>query len=214
LGTPLPGRVILLVLDSVGVGALPDADQYGDAGSDTLGHVDSFAPLAVPHLRSLGLARVSTIAGRDPEPAPIGACGRMAEASPGKDSVTGHWELMGLVLERPFPVFPNGFPAAVIEAFERRIGRGVLANRPASGTVIIDELGAEHLRTGKPIVYTSADSVFRDGRGAGDRAALCRHAGPVPADRQPSRFRPDAVCPDAARSPDRGGTPRRRDRQD
>ena len=161
MGTPLPGRVILLVLDSVGVGALPDADQYGDAGSDTLGHVDSFAPLAVPHLRSLGLARVSTIAGRDPEPAPIGACGRMAEASPGKDSVTGHWELMGLVLERPFPVFPNGFPAAVIEAFERRIGRGVLANRPASGTVIIDELGAEHLRTGKPIVYTSADSVFQ-----------------------------------------------------
>ncbi|MEO8521537.1 MAG: phosphopentomutase [Acidobacteriota bacterium] len=161
MGTPLPDRVILLVLDSVGVGELPDAERYGDAGSDTLGHIARRVPLAVPHLRSLGLSRVSSINRVDPEPAPIGAYGRMAEASPGKDSVTGHWELMGLVLDRPFPLFPDGFPPDVIQTFERRIGRGVLANRAASGTAIIEELGVEHLRTGKPIVYTSADSVFQ-----------------------------------------------------
>lgn len=161
MGTPLPDRVILLVLDSVGVGELPDAERYGDAGSDTLGHIARRVPLAVPHLRSLGLSRVSSINRVDPEPAPIGAYGRMAEASPGKDSVTGHWELMGLVLDQPFPVFPDGFPPDVIQTFERRIGRGVLANRAASGTAIIEELGAEHVRTGKPIVYTSADSVFQ-----------------------------------------------------
>ncbi len=161
MGPPLPDRVILLVLDSVGVGELPDAERYGDAGSDTLGHIARRVPLAVPHLRSLGLSRVSSINRVDPEPVPIGAYGRMAEASPGKDSVTGHWELMGLVLDRPFPLFPDGFPPEVIQTFERRIGRGVLANRAASGTVIIEELGVEHLRTGKPIVYTSADSVFQ-----------------------------------------------------
>ncbi len=161
MDTPLPDRVILLVMDSVGVGALPDADLYGDAGSDTLGNISRQVPLSVPHLRSLGLARVSSIASTASEPDPIGAFGRMAEASPGKDSVTGHWELMGLVLDRPFPVFPDGFPAPVIAEFERRIGRQVLANRAASGTAIIEELGAEHVRTGRPIVYTSADSVFQ-----------------------------------------------------
>lgn len=153
--------MLLIVLDSAGVGELPDADRYGDTGSDTLGHISRLVPLAIPHLRSLGLTRVSSVPPIAPEPAPIGAYGRMAEASPGKDSVTGHWELMGLVLDRPFPVFPDGFPAAVIAEFERRIGRGVLANRAASGTAIIEELGGEHLRTGKPIVYTSADSVFQ-----------------------------------------------------
>jgi phosphopentomutase len=156
-----PDRVILIVLDSVGCGELPDARDYGDTGSDTLGNIARRIPLQAPNLRRLGLARVSSVNRIDPEPDPMGAFGRMAEASPGKDSVTGHWELMGLVLNRPFPVFPTGFPRELIEEFERRIGRGTLANKPASGTTIIDELGAEHLRTGKPIVYTSADSVFQ-----------------------------------------------------
>jgi len=154
-------RVILIVFDSVGCGALPDAADYGDAGSDTLGNISRHIPLRVPNLRRLGLARVATVNRLDLEPEPIGACGRMAEASPGKDSVTGHWELAGLVLERAFPVFPNGFPRELIDEFERRIGRGTLANKPASGTAIIDELGVEHMDTGKPIVYTSADSVFQ-----------------------------------------------------
>ena len=156
-----PDRVILIVLDSVGCGELPDARDYGDTGSDTLGNIARRIPLHLPHLRRLGLAKVSTVNRVVPEPDPAGAFGRMAEASPGKDSVTGHWELMGLVLERPFPVFPTGFPPEVIAEFERRIGRGTLANKPASGTAIIEELGAEHVRTGKPIVYTSADSVFQ-----------------------------------------------------
>jgi phosphopentomutase len=154
-----PTRVILIVLDSVGAGALPDAAAYGDAGSDTLGHIAEARPLAVPTLRALGLAEVATIGA--PRPAPRGAFGRMAEASAGKDSVTGHWELMGVVLPQAFPTFPHGFPAEVIAEFERRIGRRTLANKPASGTAILDELGAEHLRTGAPIVYTSADSVFQ-----------------------------------------------------
>lgn len=156
-----PDRVILIVLDSVGCGELPDARNYGDAGSDTLGNIAKRVPLALPNLRRLGLARVAAINRVEPDPRPLGAYGRMAEASPGKDSVTGHWELMGLVLDRPFPVFPHGFPAELIEEFERRIGRGTLANKPASGTAIIEELGQEHMLTGKPIVYTSADSVFQ-----------------------------------------------------
>jgi phosphopentomutase len=159
--TPLPDRVILIVLDSVGAGELPDAHVYGDEGSDTLGNIARAVPLRVPGLRRLGLSRVSTVPPLPHEPEPIGACGRMAETSPGKDSVTGHWELMGLVLDRPFPVFPQGFPGDLMERFEAQIGRGTLANRTASGTAIIDELGAEHMTTGKPIVYTSADSVFQ-----------------------------------------------------
>jgi len=152
-------RVLLIVMDSVGAGALPDAGAYGDAGSDTLGHVARVVPLRIPALRSLGLARVAAIGGDAPPPA--GAAGRMAEASAGKDSVTGHWEMTGIVLDRPFPTFPHGFPAALMCEFERRIGRPTLGNRPASGTAIIAELGAEHVRTGAPIVYTSADSVFQ-----------------------------------------------------
>jgi len=161
LGTSSPDRVILIVLDSVGIGELPDARVYGDVGSDTLGNIARRVPLKVPHLRRLGLTRIASLNRVDPEPVPAGAFGRMAEASPGKDSVTGHWELMGLVLERPFPVFPNGFPPEVITEFERRIGRRALGNKAASGTAIIEELGAEHVRTGSPIVYTSADSVFQ-----------------------------------------------------
>jgi phosphopentomutase len=155
-----PDRVILIVLDSVGAGELPDASAYGDEGSDTIGNVARAVPLNVPTLRRLGLTRVTSVGG-DTAAAPEGAFGRMAEASPGKDSVTGHWELAGLVLDRPFPVFPDGFPAEIMNAFEARIGRGTLGNKAASGTAIIDELGPEHLRSGKPIVYTSADSVFQ-----------------------------------------------------
>jgi phosphopentomutase len=157
----VPDRVILIVWDSVGCGELPDARDYGDVGSDTLGNIARRIPLEVPNLRRLGLTRVSTVARLDGEPDPVGAFGRMAEASPGKDSVTGHWEISGLVLARAFPVFPNGFPRELIDEFERRIGRGTLANKAASGTAIIEELGAEHVGTGKPIVYTSADSVFQ-----------------------------------------------------
>jgi phosphopentomutase len=152
-------RVILIVLDSVGAGELPDAASYGDEGSNTLGNIADAVGLQVPALRSLGLARVARIG--EPSPPPAGAFGRMAEASAGKDSVTGHWEIAGVVLDRPFPTFPNGFPTEVIEEFERRIGRPSLGNTVASGTVIIDELGPEHVRTGAPIVYTSADSVFQ-----------------------------------------------------
>ena len=156
---PFP-RVIVIVLDSVGIGALPDAARYGDEGSHTLGHIAGQVPLRLPALRSLGLDRLVPLGGAAPT-APRGAYGRMAEASAGKDSVTGHWEMMGIVLDRPFPTFPSGFPADVIAEFERRIGRGTLGNVVASGTEIIARLGAEHVRTGRPIVYTSADSVFQ-----------------------------------------------------
>lgn len=156
-----PDRVILIVLDGVGVGELPDADAYGDQGSDTLGNIARQIPLRLPTLRRLGLARVAPAVGTPQPHPPAGAFGRMAERSAGKDSVTGHWELMGLVLDHPFPVFPDGFPAPIISEFERRIGRRTLGNKAASGTAIITELGPEHLRTGYPIVYTSADSVFQ-----------------------------------------------------
>src|SRR5262245_26600892 len=160
----LPDRVFLTVLDSVGVGELPDAHLYGDQGSDTIGNISRRVPLRLPNLRSLGLPRVASIAGMapvDPQWAPLGAFGRMAEVSPGKDSVTGHWEIAGIVLDRAFPTFPGGFSADTIAEFERRIGRGTLGNVVASGTEIIDRLGDEHVRTGRPIVYTSADSVFQ-----------------------------------------------------
>src|SRR4051794_29928135 len=146
----LPDRVFLTVLDSVGVGELPDAPAYGDEGSDTIGNISRRVPLALPNLRRLGLPRVANIAGMapdDPRWTPIGAFGRMAERFPGKDSVTGHWEMAGIVLERPFPTFPNGFPPEVIAEFERRIGRSTLGNYAASGTVIIDDLGPEHMRS-------------------------------------------------------------------
>ena len=158
-------RAIVIVLDSVGVGELPDAAAYGDQGSNTLGNIAKRVPLHIPTLRALGLERIVRLAsdpGSDPasDPHPS-AVGRMAEASAGKDSVTGHWELMGVVLDRAFPVFPNGFPRELISEFSRLTGRAVIGNKAASGTVIIDELGPEHMRTGALIVYTSADSVFQ-----------------------------------------------------
>jgi len=154
-------RAIVIVLDGVGVGELPDADEYGDRGSNTLANVARQAAISLPTLCQLGIDRLTTLGGAAAIRSPRGAYGRMTEVSPGKDSVTGHWELMGLVLERPFPVFPDGFPAAVIEQFSEITGRAVIGNRTASGTAIIDELGAEHLRTGSLIIYTSADSVFQ-----------------------------------------------------
>jgi phosphopentomutase len=154
-------RIIVIVLDSVGAGALTDAGAYGDEGSNTLGNIAKQVPLRLPTLRALGLDRIVDIGGPVAGAVHVAAIGRMAEASKGKDSVTGHWEMMGIVLDRPFPVFPNGFPADLIAEFEYRIGRGTLGNYAASGTAIIEELGAEHIRTGKPIVYTSADSVFQ-----------------------------------------------------
>jgi phosphopentomutase len=153
-------RAIVIVLDSLGVGALPDAASYGDEGSDTLGNIASCVPLAVPTLRRLGLGRIAPRLGRSDDQ-PAAAFGRMMEASAGKDSVTGHWELMGVVLDRPFPVFPQGFPKSVVDELARRTGRPVIGNTAAPGIAIIDELGGEHLRTGALIVYTSADSVFQ-----------------------------------------------------
>jgi phosphopentomutase len=161
---PLFNRAIVIVLDSVGVGELPDADRYGDGGSNTLGNIARLVPLRVPTLRSLGLDRVvdlGAMSGPPAGPGPRAATGRMQESSAGKDSVTGHWEMMGIVLDEPFPVFPDGFSAGIIAEFSRQTGRAVLGNKAASGTAIIDELGPEHLRTGALIVYTSADSVFQ-----------------------------------------------------
>ncbi|MGH2453237.1 MAG: phosphopentomutase [bacterium] len=155
-------RAILLVLDSAGVGALPDAAAYGDEGSATLPHVaEVIGGLRLPRLERLGLGRVVPLAGVRPVAAPEAAFGRMAEQSAGKDSTTGHWEMMGLIVSRPFPTYPDGFPPDVISAFERAVGRRVLGNHATSGTAILDALGPQHLRTGQPIVYTSADSVFQ-----------------------------------------------------
>ncbi len=154
-------RVILIVLDSVGIGAMPDAADYGDAGRDTLGHLAAARPLRIPHLVRLGLANIRPLAHLEPATQPAAAYGKAAIASPGKDTTTGHWEMAGLYLEHPFPTYPKGFPPELIEKFEKAIGKKTLGNIPASGTEIIEQLGAEHLRTGQPIVYTSADSVFQ-----------------------------------------------------
>jgi phosphopentomutase len=155
-------RLTLIVLDSVGIGELPDAERYGDRGSNTLANTArAVGGLNLPNLGRLGLGNILAIEGVPPVKQPLAAYGRMAEASAGKDTTTGHWEIAGLLLERPFPVYPHGFPPEIIEPFEKRIGRPVLGNRAASGTAIIEELGEEHIRTGYPIVYTSADSVFQ-----------------------------------------------------
>ncbi len=140
---------------------MPDAARYGDAGSNTLGNIARRRGLRVPNLARLGLGNIGPLQGIAPAGVPDGAYGRCALASPGKDTTTGHWEMVGIHLEKPFPLYPGGFPAEVMEEFSRRTGRGWLGNKPASGTEIIRELGEEHLRTGSPIVYTSADSVFQ-----------------------------------------------------
>lgn len=154
-------RVIWIVLDSVGIGEMPDADAYGDKGSDTLGNIARRRRLDLPNLCRLGLANIRAFDGLARDPAPLGAFGRAALASPGKDTTTGHWEMAGIHLAKPFPLYPHGFPREIMEDFENRIGRSTLGNKAASGTEIIKELGEEHMRTGSPIVYTSADSVFQ-----------------------------------------------------
>lgn len=155
-------RVVLIVLDSVGIGELPDAHKFGDTGSATLQNTaKAVGGLNVPHLQRLGLGNIAEIQGVPAADEPQASFGKMAEISAGKDTTTGHWEIAGLFLDKPFPIYPNGFPPEIIEAFEKAVGRQVLGNRPASGTQIIQELGEEHIRTGRPIVYTSADSVFQ-----------------------------------------------------
>jgi phosphopentomutase len=155
-------RVVLIVLDSVGAGELPDAGKFGDEGSDTLGNTArAVGGLQLPNFQKLGLGNLHPILGVPSVSAPLASYGRLAELSAAKDTTIGHWEIAGLVSPQPFPTYPNGFPPEVIEAFEQRIGRKTLGNYPASGTVIIEELGEEHMRTGSPIVYTSADSVFQ-----------------------------------------------------
>jgi phosphopentomutase len=154
-------RVIWIVLDSVGIGALPDAGDYGDVGRSTLGHIAESRPLEIPNLVSLGLANIAPLAHLTPAAKPRGAYGKGVTRSPGKDTTTGHWEMAGVWLDQAFPVYKHGFPPEIISAFEKRIGRKTIGNKPASGTEIIKELGEEHVRTGKPIVYTSGDSVFQ-----------------------------------------------------
>jgi len=159
---PPKGRVILIVLDGLGIGALPDARKYGDEGSNTLGHIsDSVGGIDLPSLEQMGLGHLGSFRGIKPVHNPGGYFGRMAECSAGKDTIIGHWEMMGVVTEVPFPTYPKGFPSEIIALFEHAIGRSVLGNCVASGTEIIETLGARHLKTGSPIVYTSADSVFQ-----------------------------------------------------
>jgi phosphopentomutase len=155
-------KVLLLVCDSFGVGETPDAAAYGDQGANTLGNTARVVGgIDAPNLTALGLGLLTDIKGVSPDARAGTAHGKMRERSAGKDTTTGHWEIAGLIVERPFPTYPDGFPPEVIEPFEREIGREILGNRPASGTQIIEELGEEHLRTGRPIVYTSGDSVFQ-----------------------------------------------------
>ncbi len=155
-------RVILLIMDSVGVGELPDANTYGDKGSNTLGNIaKELKGLNLPNLQSLGLGNIIDILGVERNINPLGSYGKMAEVSPGKDTTTGHWELAGVILEKPFPTFPKGFPEDLILEFETKIGKKTIGNIVASGTEIITELGQKHMETGFPIVYTSADSVFQ-----------------------------------------------------
>ncbi len=154
-------RVIWIVLDSVGIGELPDAGDYGDVGRDTLGHIARSRALALPNLVKLGLANIKPLAHLAAAASPIGCFGKGATHSPGKDTTTGHWEMAGIWLPQAFPVYPHGFPSELIAEFERRIERRTIGNKPASGTEILKELGEEHVRTGFPIVYTSGDSVFQ-----------------------------------------------------
>jgi phosphopentomutase len=154
-------RIFWIVLDSVGVGELPDAADYGDVGRNTLGHIAEWRPLQIRNLVRLGVANIAPLRYQTAPDVPAGAYGKGATRSPGKDTTTGHWEMAGVWLDQAFPVYKNGFPRELIEEFEKQIGKKTIGNKPASGTEIIKELGAEHVRTGKPIVYTSGDSVFQ-----------------------------------------------------
>jgi len=181
-------RIIWIVLDSVGVGEMPDAAAYGDAGSDTLGNIARLRGLKLPNLCRLGLGNLKPIPQLPLATSPEGAFGRCTLASPGKDTTTGHWEMAGIHLIKPFPLFPHGFPPEVIQEFERRTGCSVIGNKAASGTEIIKELGEEHMRTGAVIVYTSADSVFQ----------IAAHEGIVPI---PELYRMCEIARDILRGP-------------
>ena len=182
-------RVVWIVLDSVGIGEMPDAAEYGDAGSDTLGNIARVRPLRLPNLSALGLGNIrGDIYDLPPVGEPAGSYGKCTLASPGKDTTTGHWEMVGIHLKRPFPLYPNGFPPEIMDEFSRRIGRGWLGNYAASGTEIIRELGDEHMRTGSPIVYTSADSVFQ----------IAAHEGVIPIEEQ---YRICEIARDILRGP-------------
>jgi phosphopentomutase len=168
-------RFIIIVLDSVGMGELPDAASYGDTGSNTLGNIAAKVEgFTLPNLERLGLGCIDGIKGFNRVNKPSGCFGRMAEKSKGKDTTTGHWEMAGIILDKPFPTYPNGFPKEVIDRFEKAVGTGILGNYPASGTEIIKQLGQQHVMTGYPIVYTSADSVFQ----------IAAHEGIIPIERQ------------------------------
>jgi len=161
-GIPFFNRIVLIVLDGAGIGAMPDAPEWGDAGSDTFGHICESRQLSMPNVQSLGLGNIRPLAGVPAIDSPRGGYGKCALKSNGKDTTTGHWEMAGIILERAFPTYPEGFPRAVIDQFIARTNvPGVLGNVPASGTEIIKDLGEEHVKSGKPIVYTSADSVFQ-----------------------------------------------------
>ena len=167
-------RIVLIVLDSAGIGEMPDAAAWGDAGADTLGHILASRAVHLPNLQRLGLGNIRPLANAPPADSPRGAYGRCALASNGKDTTTGHWEMAGIILEKAFPTYPKGFPPDVLNQFIKETGvPGILGNVPASGTEIIKELGAEHVATGKPIVYTSADSVFQ----------IAAHEGVIPVPR-------------------------------
>lgn len=182
-------RVVWIVLDSVGIGEMPDAAEYGDSGSDTLGNIARVRPLRLPNLSALGLGNIrGDIYDLPPVGEPAGSYGKCTLASPGKDTTTGHWEMVGIHLEQPFPLYPNGFPPEIMAEFSRRTGRGWLGNYAASGTEIIRELGEEHIRTGSPIVYTSADSVFQ----------VAAHEGVIPIDEQ---YRICEIARDILRGP-------------
>jgi phosphopentomutase len=155
------GRIVLMVMDSVGIGALPDAADFGDAGADTIGHTIAACKPNLHNLQALGLGNIRPIEHLPPAAKPQGAYGKAAIFSNGKDTTVGHWEMAGLVTPKPFPTYPDGFPDRIVIPFQKAIGRAVLGNKPASGTEIIKELGEEHILTGRPIIYTSADSVFQ-----------------------------------------------------
>ena len=166
-------RIIVIVLDGVGAGEAPDAAAYGDTGSNSLGNTDrAVGGMDLPNFAKIGLGYITPMQGVPPAGQPSGAYGRMAPLSAGKDTISGHWEMMGVILKKPLRTYPDGFPDEVIDEFERRIGRGTLGNKAASGTEIIKELGSQHMRCGKPIVYTSADSVFQ----------IAAHEGVIPID--------------------------------
>lgn len=154
-------RIFLIVLDSVGIGEMPDASEYGDAGSNTLLTVSGSRYFSMPNMRKLGFFNIDGVNIGEKEPAPTGSFGRMKELSKGKDTTIGHWEIAGVISKAPLPTYPKGFPRSVIEEFKKRTGRGVLCNKPYSGTEVIRDFGEKHLKTGDLIVYTSADSVFQ-----------------------------------------------------